>query len=96
MKRARSKPLERSCLSALDATTGKVIGELHRRHRSTEFGKLLDTTEANVPAELDVHMIMDNYGTHKTSPMQRWLIQHPRFHVHFTPTSASWLNLVER
>lgn len=82
--------------AALDATTGKVIGELHRRHRSTEFRKFLDTIEANVPADLDVHLIMDNYGTHKTSPIQRWLLHRPRFHVHFTPTSASWLNLVER
>ena len=82
--------------AALDATTGKVIGELHRRHCSTEFRKFLDTIEANVPADLDVHLIMDNYGTHKTSPIQRWLLHRPRFHVHFTPTSASWLNLVER
>lgn len=82
--------------AALDTKTGKVIGELHRRHRSAEFRKFLDTIEANVPAELDVHLIMDNYGTHKTSPIQRWLVKRPRFHVHFTPTSASWLNLVER
>jgi transposase len=82
--------------AALDAATGKVIGELHRRHRSTEFRKFLGTIEANVPADLDVHLIMDNYGTHKTSPIQRWLLHRPRFHVHFTPTSASWLNLVER
>jgi transposase len=82
--------------AALDAKTGKVIGELHRRHRSTEFRKFLDTIEANVPPDLDVHLILDNYGTHKTSPIQRWLLKRPRFHVHFTPTSASWLNLVER
>ena len=82
--------------AALDAATGKVIGELHRRHRSSEFRKFLDTIEANVPADLDVHLIMDNYGTHKTLPIQRWLLHRPRFHVHFTPTSASWLNLVER
>ena len=82
--------------AALDAATGKVIGELHRRHRSTEFRQFLDTIEANVPADLDVHLIMDNYGTHKTSSIQRWLLHRPRFHVHFTPTSASWLNLVER
>lgn len=82
--------------AALDAKTGKVIGELHRRHRSGEFRKFLDTIETKVPAELDVHLIMDNYGTHKTSPIQRWLLKRPRFHVHFTPTSASWLNLVER
>ena len=82
--------------AALDAQTGQVIGELHRRHRSAEFRKFLDTIEAHVPAELDVHLILDNYGTHKTSPIQRWLLKRPRFHVHFTPTSASWLNLVER
>jgi transposase len=82
--------------AALDAKTGRVIGELHRRHRSREFRQFLDTVEANVPADLDVHLILDNYGTHKTSPIQRWLLRHPRFHVHFTPTSASWLNLVER
>lgn len=82
--------------AALDAKTGKVIGELHRRHRSTEFRKFLNTIEANLPADLDVHLILDNYGTHKTSPIQRWLLKRPRFHVHFTPTSASWLNLVER
>jgi len=82
--------------AALDTKTGRVIGDLHRRHRSAEFRKFLDTIEANVPADLDVHLIMDNYGTHKTSPIQRWLLKRPRFHVHFTPTSASWLNLVER
>lgn len=81
--------------AALDAKTGKVIGELHRRHRSAEFRKFLDTIEAHLPAELDVHLIMDNYGTHKTSFIQRWLLKRPRFHVHFTPTSASWLNQVE-
>jgi transposase len=82
--------------AALDARTGKVIGELHRRHRSAEFRKFLHTIESNVPAELDVHLILDNYGTHKTSFIQRLLLRRPRFHVHFTPTSASWLNLVER
>ncbi len=82
--------------AALDAKTGKVIGELHRRHRSSEFRTFLDTIETNVPRHLDVHLIMDNYGTHKTSPIQRWLLRRPRFHVHFTPTGASWLNLVER
>lgn len=82
--------------AALEAKTGKVIGELHRRHRSTEFRQFLDTLEANVPVDLDVHLILDNYGTHKTPPIQRWLLKRPRFHVHFTPTSASWLNLVER
>lgn len=82
--------------AALDAKTGKVIGRTHRHHRSAEFRKFLDTVEENVPIDLDVHLIMDNYATHKTSSIQRWLLKRPRFHVHFTPTSASWLNLVER
>ena len=82
--------------AALEARTGKVIGQCQRRHRSTEFHRFLDTVDAAVPADLDVHLIMDNYGTHKTALIQRWLIKRPRFHVHFTPTSASWLNLVER
>jgi hypothetical protein len=82
--------------ATLDAKTGRVIGELHRRYRSREFCRFLDTIAANVAADLDVHLILDNYGTHKTSPIQRWLLRHPRFHVHFTPTSVSWRNLVER
>ncbi len=82
--------------AALDVATGKVIGRLHRRHRSQEFLKFLRTIDANVPADLDVHVIMDNYGTHKTPTVQRWFARHPRFQVHFTPTSASWLNQVER
>lgn len=82
--------------AALDVATGKVIGELHRRHRSKEFLTFLRTIEDNVPVQLDVHLIMDNYGTHKTPTVKGWLARHPRFHVHFTPTSGSWLNLVER
>ena len=82
--------------AALDVATGKVIGQTHRRHRSTEFLKLLRTVEANVPATFDIHLVMDNYGTHKTDAIKRWLLARPRFHVHFTPTSASWLNQVER
>jgi len=82
--------------AALDLATGHVIGEMHRRHRSKEFLAFLRTVEANVPAELDVHLILDNYGTHKTPSVKGWLARHSRFHVHFTPTSASWLNLVER
>ncbi len=85
-----------SLFAALDVATGHVIGECHRRHRSQEFQGFLDTIDAAVPADLDVHLILDNYGTHKTAPIRRWLARHPRFHVHFTPTSASWLNLVER
>ena len=82
--------------AALDVATGRVIGELHRRHRSKEFLAFLRTIEANVPPELAVHLILDNYGTHKTPSVRAWFARHPRFHVHFTPTSASWLNLVER
>ncbi len=82
--------------AALDIATGQVIGELHRRHRSKEFLAFLRTIEANVPAELEVHLIMDNYGTHKTPSVKAWLARHSRFRVHFTPTSSSWLNLVER
>ena len=85
-----------SLFAALDAKTGNVIGQTHRRHRSEEFRKFLDTIEKNVPEQLDVHLVMDNYATHKTDTIQRWLLKRPRFHVHFTPTSASWLNLVER
>lgn len=82
--------------AALDIASGEVIGELHRRHRSGEFLLFLRTIEACVPAALDVHLVMDNYGTHKTPKVRDWLARHPRFHVHFTPTSASWINQVER
>jgi transposase len=85
-----------SLYAALDLTTGKVIGALHARHRAREFLAFLKTIDANVPADLDVHLVLDNASTHKTPAVQRWLTAHPRFVVHFTPTSASWLNLVER
>ena len=85
-----------SLFAALDAKTGQVIGELHRRHRAIEFRKFLDTVDAAVPAALDVHLILDNYGTHKTPLIHRWLARRPRYHLHFTPTGASWINLVER
>jgi transposase len=85
-----------SLFAALDVKTGAVIGECHRRHRSSEFRMFLDTIDQNVPASLDVHLILDNYGTHKTATIRAWLVKRPRFHVHFTPTSASWINLVER
>lgn len=84
-----------SLFAALNVKTGQVIGQLHQRQRSREFRKFLDTLEATVPAALDVHLILDNYGTHKTAMIRRWLLKRPRFHVHFTPTSASWLYLVE-
>jgi transposase len=82
--------------AALDAKSGELIGQTQRRHRSVEFRNFLDTVEDNVPAELDVHLILDNYGTHKTQLIRDWAAKRPRFHFHFTPTSASWLNLVER
>jgi transposase len=82
--------------AALDIATGEVIGEMHRRHRSSEFLQFLRTIETNVPAQMDVHLVMDNYGTHKTPTIKAWFARNPRFHVHFTPTSASWLNQVER
>jgi transposase len=85
-----------SLFAALDAKTGKVLGEIHHRHRSTEFRKFLDTIDAAVPESLGVHLILDNYGTHKSPLVQRWLVKRTRFHVHFTPTGSSWINLVER
>jgi len=85
-----------SLFAALVVQTGKVIGECHRRHRAIEFRQFLDTIDGVVPADLDVHLILDNSSTHKTPRIHRWLLRHPRFHLHFTPTSASWLNLVER
>jgi transposase len=85
-----------SLFAALDVATGKVIGELHRRHRSIEFRSFLDRIDKEVPAELDVHLILDNYGTHKTPLIHRWVLRHPRFHLHFTPTYSSWINQVER
>lgn len=82
--------------AALDAKAGTVIGECHARHRAREFRRFLDTIDAAVPTTLDVHLILDNYATHKTAVIRRWFAKRPRYHVHFTPTSASWLNLVER
>jgi transposase len=85
-----------SLFAALDVASGQVIGSLHRRHRSVEFRKFLIKLEREVPAGLDVHLVCDNYATHKTDTIQAWLAAHPRFHMHFVPTSSSWLNLVER
>ncbi|HEY7014542.1 MAG TPA: IS630 family transposase [Streptosporangiaceae bacterium] len=82
--------------AALDLATGKVIGSLHTRHRAIEFRKFLATIDRQVPPDLDVHLILDNVSTHKTPQIHRWLAARPRFHLHFTPTSSSWLNLVER
>lgn len=85
-----------SLFAALDVKTGTVIGQLHRRHRSVEFEKFLKRIDDETPAGLDVHLILDNYSTHKSPRIRRWLARHPRFHLHFTPTYSSWLNLVER
>ncbi len=82
--------------AALDVLTGKVIGDCLPRHRHTEFLRFLRKIEKEVPKGLDVHLICDNYATHKHAAVQAWLAKHPRFHMHFTPTSSSWLNLVER
>jgi len=85
-----------SLYAALNLTTGKVIGSLHSRHRAIEFKKFLQTLDREVPADLDVHLVLDNSSTHKTPAIKTWLLAHPRFVLHFTPTSSSWLNLVER
>jgi transposase len=85
-----------SLFAALDVATGKVLGACYRRHRSREFLRFLKRIDTDAASGLDIHLILDNYGTHKTPQVRRWLAAHPRFHLHFTPTSASWLNLVER
>ncbi|MHB8488836.1 MAG: IS630 family transposase [Candidatus Dormibacteria bacterium] len=85
-----------SLFAALDVATGKVIGQLHRRHRAIEFRAFLDRIDHEVPEEFDVHLVLDNLSTHKTPAIQRWLLQRPRFHLHFTPTYSSWINQVER
>jgi transposase len=85
-----------SLYAALDLTTGQVLGRLHSRHRAIEFKKFLQAIDREVPTELAVHLVLDNSSTHKTPAIQRWLAAHPRFVLHFTPTSSSWLNLVER
>jgi transposase len=85
-----------SLFAALDVQAGKVVGQCFRRHRAQEFRKFLDAVEANVPTDLDVHLIIDNAGTHKTKRIRDWFAKRPRWHVHFTPTSASWINQVER
>jgi transposase len=85
-----------SLFAALNVKTGEVIGQLHRRHRAIEFRKFLEKIDLSVPLEFDVHVVCDNYSTHKAPTVRTWLAKHPRFHVHFTPTYASWLNQVER
>ncbi len=80
----------------MDVASGVTISNCYRRHRHQEFIRFLNEIEANLPSDFDVHSVMDNYGTHKVAKVKSWLTKHPRHHVHFTPTSASWLNLVER
>src|SRR6516164_6976235 len=82
--------------AALNMLDGKVIGTCMPRHRHREFLRFLKLIDQKTPADLDLHLIVDNYATHKTPAVKRWLKSHPRFHLHFTPTSASWLNMVER
>lgn len=85
-----------SLFAAFDVASGSVIGSIHRRHRAIEFKKFLTKIDSQVPAELEVHLICDNLSTHKAPSITKWLTDHPRFHLHFTPTSSSWLNQVER
>lgn len=85
-----------SLFAALDIATGRVIGKCYGRHRAVEFRKFLDEIEAAVPPDLDVHLVIDNYATHKAPTVRNWLNRRPRWHVHLTPTSSSWLNQVER
>ena len=82
--------------AALEVKTSKVISQFHQRHRAVEFRQFLDTIDAQVPAELDVHLILDNSRAHKTARIRNWFAKRPRFHVHFTPTYGSWVNFVER
>lgn len=85
-----------SLFAALDVATGKVMGTCMSRHRSRDFIRFLNQIDGNTPVDLDLHLVLDNYATHKTPAVKRWMARHPRFHVHFTPTSGSWLNQVER
>jgi transposase len=85
-----------SLFAALDIKTGHVLGECHQHYCSIEFRKFLDQVDAATPAIFEIHIIMGNYATYKTPLMHRWLSRHPRYHIHFTPTGAAWLNLVER
>lgn len=87
-----------SLFAALEVATGRVIGQCHRRHRHQEFLRFLERIDATLSKEpgVEIHLVMDNYGTHKTPKVKRWFARHPEYHLHFTPTSASWLNQVER
>ncbi len=85
-----------SLFAALNLPSGEIVGSRHRHHRTQEFKQFLDQLDAAVPADLTVPRVLDNYATHKAPPIQRWLVKHPRFALHFTPPSSSWLTLVER
>jgi transposase len=85
-----------SLFAALDVASGFVIGKCYKRHRAAEFLDFLKQIDAQVPPDLDIHIIMDNYATHKTAVVRAWLARRPHYHVHFTPTSASWINQIER
>ena len=85
-----------SLFAAYDVGSGSVIAQSYRRHRHQEFLRFLKVIDQAVPKDLDLHLVLDNYATHKTPAIHQWLVKHPRFHLHFTPTSSSWLNLVER
>ena len=85
-----------SLFAAFDLASGSVIAQPYRRHRHQEFLRFLKLIDAAVPKDLDLHLVLDNYATHKTPAIHQWLLKHPRFHLHFTPTSSSWMNLVER
>ena len=85
-----------SLFAALDVLTGKTIGACYRRHRHQEFLQFLRRVDESVPAKIEVHLVLDNYGTHKDAKVRNWFTRHPRFHLHFTPTGASWINMVER
>jgi transposase len=85
-----------SLFAAFDVSSGSVIAHHYRRHRQQEFLRFLKLIDSAVPKDLDLHLVLDNYATHKTPKIKEWLIRHPRFHLHFTPTSGSWMNLVER
>ncbi len=85
-----------SLFAAFEVASGKVIGETHRQHRSTDFKTFLDRIDKEVQGGFEVHLVLDNYGTHKTPLIKSWLLRHPRFHVHYTPTYSSWINQVER
>jgi transposase len=85
-----------SLFAALDVATGNVMGRCFRRHRAAEFKKFLNYVDSQVPSEMEIHLVLDNYSTHKTPAIKRWLLRHQRYHLHFTPTHSSWINQVER